>query len=203
MPGDDIPAEDASEPTYAFDVHCGAPLVVHWVADGLRKHDCHLRYDAPVKLIIDIPLGFAAQTIQRLANIPDRASAHLLTVTFSCCVEYWLDLLDLQPDILLVNPKRSTELRDAVVRAHTGERFHSVPETQTRLSDRERVVLRLLAQRRDTADIARQLALGEKTVTNILTSIYTKLEVEGRVEAILYYWGKQFPDDDPWRCLIH
>jgi len=53
------------------------------------------------------------------------------------------------------------------------------------LTDRERDVLALLAQGRRNADIAAQLYLSPKTVSNHLTVIFTKLQVAGRGEAIV------------------
>jgi DNA-binding NarL/FixJ family response regulator len=53
------------------------------------------------------------------------------------------------------------------------------------LTDRERMVLELLAQGRRNADIAAQLYLSPKTVSNHLTVIFAKLQVAGRGEAIV------------------
>ena len=53
------------------------------------------------------------------------------------------------------------------------------------LTDRERVVLEQLAQGRRNADIAAQLYLSPKTVSNHLTVIFAKLQVAGRGEAIV------------------
>jgi DNA-binding NarL/FixJ family response regulator len=53
------------------------------------------------------------------------------------------------------------------------------------LTDRERNVLDLLAQGRRNADIAAQLYLSPKTVSNHLTVIFAKLQVAGRGEAIV------------------
>jgi DNA-binding NarL/FixJ family response regulator len=53
------------------------------------------------------------------------------------------------------------------------------------LTDRERHVLDLLARGRRTADIAAELYLSPKTVSNHLTVIFAKLQVAGRGEAIV------------------
>ncbi|MCB0972721.1 MAG: response regulator transcription factor [Acidimicrobiales bacterium] len=53
------------------------------------------------------------------------------------------------------------------------------------LTERERLVLDLLAQGRRTADIAAELYLSPKTVSNHLTTIFAKLQVAGRGEAIV------------------
>lgn len=53
------------------------------------------------------------------------------------------------------------------------------------LTDRERDILDLLAEGRRNADIASELYLSPKTVSNHLTSIFAKLQVAGRGEAIV------------------
>lgn len=53
------------------------------------------------------------------------------------------------------------------------------------LTDREREILALLASGHRTAEIAEQLYLSPKTVSNHLTSIFAKLEVADRTAAVL------------------
>jgi DNA-binding NarL/FixJ family response regulator len=53
------------------------------------------------------------------------------------------------------------------------------------LTERERVVLELLARGRGTTEIAGELFLSPKTVANNMTSIFAKLQVASRAEAIV------------------
>jgi pimeloyl-ACP methyl ester carboxylesterase/DNA-binding CsgD family transcriptional regulator len=53
------------------------------------------------------------------------------------------------------------------------------------LTPRERDIVELIAGGRDNAQIAARLALSEKTVRNHITSIFAKLEVENRSQAIV------------------
>ena len=53
------------------------------------------------------------------------------------------------------------------------------------LTPRERDLVELIAQGRDNAQIAAHLGLSEKTVRNHITSIFAKLEVESRAQAIV------------------
>ena len=53
------------------------------------------------------------------------------------------------------------------------------------LTARERELVELIAQGRDNAQIAARLALSDKTVRNHITSIFAKLEVENRSQAIV------------------
>ncbi|WP_205346924.1 response regulator transcription factor [Pseudonocardia broussonetiae] len=52
------------------------------------------------------------------------------------------------------------------------------------LTPRERDVLELLTTGMPTADIGRRLGLAAKTVTNHLSSVFAKLQVPGRAEAV-------------------
>jgi DNA-binding NarL/FixJ family response regulator len=52
------------------------------------------------------------------------------------------------------------------------------------LTDREREVLRLLAQGLDNASIARRLVLSEKTVRNRVSDVLAKLHARTRAEAV-------------------
>ena len=53
------------------------------------------------------------------------------------------------------------------------------------LTERQRELLELIAQGRDNAQVAAVLGLSEKTVRNHITSIFSKLEVESRAQAIV------------------
>lgn len=64
--------------------------------------------------------------------------------------------------------------------ARAGVALPPLPE----LSDREREVLRLAAEGRANADIARRLFLSEKTVRNHVSSIFAKLGVTDRAAAV-------------------
>jgi len=53
------------------------------------------------------------------------------------------------------------------------------------LTGRERELVELIAQGLDNAQVAARLELSEKTVRNHITSIFAKLEVENRAQAIV------------------
>lgn len=53
------------------------------------------------------------------------------------------------------------------------------------LTAREREVLQLIAQGRNNSEIAEQLVLSSKTVRNHITSVFDKLQVADRAQAIL------------------
>ena len=60
------------------------------------------------------------------------------------------------------------------------------PDAREALTEREVDVLRLIAGGRANKEIARQLAIGEKTVKTHVSSILSKLGVQSRTQAALY-----------------
>ena len=54
------------------------------------------------------------------------------------------------------------------------------------LSDRETEVLKLIANGKDNADIARELHISPKTVKNHISNILMKLQIENRIQAAVY-----------------
>ena len=65
--------------------------------------------------------------------------------------------------------------------AHPEQRASVLPE----LTERERDVLRLIAQGLNNAAIAERLVLSPKTVRNYVSDIFAKLQVADRVQAVL------------------
>jgi len=53
------------------------------------------------------------------------------------------------------------------------------------LTEREREILTLMAQGRSNSEIAQQLVIGQKTVRNYISSIFSKLQVADRAQAII------------------
>ncbi|BBQ01576.1 hypothetical protein BSFA1_67040 (plasmid) [Burkholderia sp. SFA1] len=71
------------------------------------------------------------------------------------------------------------------VRGFLPSAAHLTDPAFSALTRRERDIVELLAGGRDNAQIAARLALSEKTVRNHITSIFAKLEVENRSQAIV------------------
>jgi DNA-binding NarL/FixJ family response regulator len=66
-------------------------------------------------------------------------------------------------------------------RAHQNEVAAPFPD----LTDREREVLALIAQGENNQDIAQQLHISAKTVSNHISNIFNKLQVTDRAQAIV------------------
>lgn len=73
-------------------------------------------------------------------------------------------------------------LGSSVSRHLSGERAERAPDGYT---GRERQVLALLAEAATTGQIADRLGIAQKTVRNLLSTLYLKLGVEDRGQAVL------------------
>jgi NarL family two-component system response regulator LiaR len=98
----------------------------------------------------------------------------------------------------LLKDTNADELRRAVKAAAAGQvqlspeaavrlmREVRAPEKPEALTERETDVLRLLARGQANKEIARDLAIGEKTVKTHVSSILSKLGVQSRTQAVLH-----------------
>jgi DNA-binding NarL/FixJ family response regulator len=75
--------------------------------------------------------------------------------------------------------------------------FNREPEIDdTHLTAREKELLTLVAKGWDNARIAEELGLAEQTVRNYTSTIYEKLEVHSRAEAIVWARERGFADEE-------
>ena len=70
-----------------------------------------------------------------------------------------------------------------------------LPAEVAGLTDRELGVLRLMAQGRDNVRIADALCIAAGTVKNHVISIYAKLNVSSRAEAVAWAWQHKVVDE--------
>lgn len=70
------------------------------------------------------------------------------------------------------------------------QRQPNEPAGQPLLSPREHEILALVAEGYRNKEIASILGVSENTIRAHIASLYRKLQVSGRVEAALYYFGK-------------
>lgn len=110
-------------------------------------------------------------------------------MTDNPCPEYWDDLWDLKPNVLLAGSYSLADVVQALSCASRGERLRRTPYHQTPLTPAERAILHHCAMALKSKEIAEKLGISERTVQNALSSIYGKLGLRNRAGAILYYWG--------------
>lgn len=82
---------------------------------------------------------------------------------------------------VILGPEVATELLSRLRNAEPDVAPDAFPD----LTSREREILELLAEGLTNAAIAAHLYLGQKTVRNYVSSIFRKLQVSGRVDAVL------------------
>ncbi len=112
----------------------------------------------------------------------------------------WKDLLEAVRAV-----QRGEALITAAMAARVLEEFRRqslAPEESEKaeaLNAGEKEILALLAQGLENATIAKNLGLSEKTITNRLSDIYSKLHVNNRTQAALYAlrrgWAKLDSED--------
>jgi DNA-binding NarL/FixJ family response regulator len=68
--------------------------------------------------------------------------------------------------------------------SHAGPSY--TDPSDTGLSDRETQVLRLVADGKDTQEIARELSYSERTVKNVLHDVTSRLQLRNRTHAVAY-----------------
>ena len=79
----------------------------------------------------------------------------------------------------------SPAIAERVLAYFTGPKPFAPPQAFPRLTDREREILKLIAQGHPNPSIASQLHLSTKTVGNYVSNIFTKLQVADRAQAII------------------
>jgi two-component system, NarL family, response regulator LiaR len=96
----------------------------------------------------------------------------------------------------LVESIRKAARGEAVLHPHVAARLvqelRGTPQElamlHTLLSEREREVLRLIADGRTNGEIAARLVISEKTVKSHVNNILSKLQVADRTQAAVYAW---------------
>lgn len=100
----------------------------------------------------------------------------------------------LLPD--LANAVRKAAVGKSVINPHVAARIAQeldcLPETDrvhyAQLSEREREVLRLIAEGFPNSEIARRLVISEKTVKSHVSNILSKLHLLDRTQAAVFAW---------------
>jgi DNA-binding NarL/FixJ family response regulator len=153
--------------------------------------------DTPFDLVVlgMVPDVGAAAAIERLRAV--RPGVRVLVLLSAGERSAALRVLDAGADAVLSRSASEVDLREATVRISLGQRYVSpaildqafggrTERTTDRvaLTERERGVLRLLADGRSNREIADALYIGEATVKSHLGRVYDKLGVANRVQAV-------------------
>ena len=183
---DNLQCKRAQIPAPAtFSVLCGVGAITKTLTGILERQGFRSDPAASLAIILDSPCGFLPYTLARLEAPP----SFLIAVTWSFCPEYWEDLWDLRPDVLVVADGFELDMAHLMSLAAKGARYRITPDTPSLLTPAERRLLRLIAYGQTNRQIAEQISMQQQTVKNTLTTTYKKLGLRNRTEAVLYYWG--------------
>lgn len=139
-------------------------------------------FEAPVNLFYDTPVGSA---LTQLANVP----RPVLVVTSLVSQGYLSDLRKLEPEGILTGETSPVALREALLRVSRNESLEVAPiGHQIPLFPREQQLWSLLAQGHTNEEIAEELCISGKTVSNYVTNLREKLMVDDRTALVLAYW---------------
>jgi DNA-binding NarL/FixJ family response regulator len=84
----------------------------------------------------------------------------------------------------LISPQIASKLLQRLRSQSTSE--DAAATIRAELSDREIEVLKLIANGKDNAQIARELFISPKTVKNHISNILMKLQIDNRIQAAVY-----------------
>lgn len=160
-------------------------------ADGSEAIEAFTRLQPDVTLMdLQMPVVGGVEAITAIRAAHPAARIIVLT-TYSGDVQAVKALKAGAAGYLLKSALRK-ELLDAIRAVHAGRRYVP-PEVATdiaihaadeHLSEREVEILRLVADGKANKEIARQLAISDETVKGHLKSVFTKLGVRDRTEAV-------------------
>ncbi|MEM8531852.1 MAG: helix-turn-helix transcriptional regulator [Chloroflexota bacterium] len=163
---------------------CGIPNLVDQIVQDLSRTGLPNMAEFALNIIVDAPSGFAMTLLE--SGTPPSLETTII-ITWSQCPEYWEDLWDHRPLGLIVSEYNllSTCLQSVVHK----QRFRIPTTTTTSLTPTERRIFRLLSQGYTNSQIAQALSMQCQTIKNTLTTIYKKLDLHDRSDALLYYWS--------------
>jgi DNA-binding NarL/FixJ family response regulator len=163
-----------------------------------------------VLMDLSMPRVDGIEAIRRLAR--SAPETHIVALTSFCERDRILAALDAGAIGYLLKDAEPDELVSGVRAAAAGNcpmapraagallSARGRGSAQEALTDRERAVLRLVAEGIPTKQIALRLGISTKTVTGHLTSIFRQIGVSDRLQAALSARHHGVADDDPWRA---
>jgi DNA-binding NarL/FixJ family response regulator len=149
------------------------------------------REDITISIVLDAPSGCALHYLERYGQ-----PHPTVIITNNPCFAYLDDLQDKKPRALLINPKSQLEIEQAIEAIIRGGFFRNSSQNFLKLTERERRVLRLLADTLDDTAIAGRLNISVGRVRNVVSDIFGKLRpmiypiaLKNRVQLSQWYYG--------------
>jgi DNA-binding NarL/FixJ family response regulator len=144
-----------------------------------------------VSILLDAPSGCALHYLERYGQLHP-----VVIVTNNPCFAYLDDLRAQKPRALLVNPQSQLEVEKAIESVVMGGFYSNYNTSFLKLTDRERRILRLLADTLDDPAIADRLNITSGRVRNVVSDIFSKLRpfiypisLKNRVQLSQWYYG--------------
>lgn len=168
-----------------FALACPSASLCQLVRASLAPYSLVHDPAAELVLVIDQPLGSAHQALAG----PMPPGAQLVILTSNHSRLYWADLGRAQPAYLTAEWPAPATLAALLRRVAQGDPPALPALPPSPLTAAELQVVRLLAYGATNAQIAAALHMSEKTVRNLLSTIYLRLDVPHRHAALCAYWG--------------
>lgn len=166
--------------------------VVAQAGTGRKTVDLYREHRPDVALVdIEMPDGDGAEAISVIRSFDPNAKLIVLTTymgeedvfrAISAGAKGYL-LKDEEPETLFACVRKVAAGGKHISNQVAEKLSDRLPGAQ--LSDRETMILRLLAQGRNNADIARSLKITESTVKFHMNNILSKLHVSDRTQAVV------------------
>lgn len=187
--------------------------VVDTAEDGWQAIELIGRLKPDVAVLdIRLPKLNGIAVVRRMREVSPNTRALMLTAFDDD--DYIIALMELGTAGYLLKTVQPDELADAVRRVHRGEnvldraiatkvarlwarhRIESGTGPQGRLTPRELEVLQRVAEGLRNRDIATELQVSAHTVARHLSSIYEKLDVTSRTQAVRYALSHHLVDEE-------
>jgi DNA-binding NarL/FixJ family response regulator len=187
--------------------------VVDTAEDGRQALEMIARFKPDVAVLdIRLPKLNGIAVVRRMREVSPDTRALMLTAFDDD--DYIIALMELGTAGYLLKTVQPDELADAVRRVHRGEnvldraiaakvarlwarrRIESGGGSQTHLTPRELDVLKRVAEGLRNRDIANELHVSAHTVARHLSSIYEKLDITSRTQAVRYALSQHLVDGD-------
>jgi DNA-binding NarL/FixJ family response regulator len=173
------------------------------VAELCRQHQPHI-----LTLDLQMPGGTAAETINRVREASPETKVLVLTAYDDDAMiravmrpgvsGYLLKEEDLETIVKAVKAIHlgAAWYSQAIADKFMQWQFGREPEIgDAQLTAREHDLLTLIARGWDNAKIAKELSLSEQTIRNYTSTLYEKIGVHSRVDAVIWARERGFADD--------
>ncbi|MEM8531265.1 MAG: helix-turn-helix transcriptional regulator [Chloroflexota bacterium] len=165
-------------------ISCGDPATATFVETHVEQH-VRSDLETPIILLVDVPRGFAL----RASEYEDLSSKMCIVVTSNQCSDYNELLWEYGVQSLIDYEMLFDVFPEVLVNVSRGERCRYLPNHVPLLTPAERQTLRLLGDGLSNEQMSDRFSTSVYCVKNSVKSVLSKLPVQNRSQAGLYFWG--------------